>query len=298
MNENGNILRWLNGVPYEVSFWRSYYGSTKRRRDLFSWSLYNKECVVDNFDVQNFIASLPVDEPVAVDLGCALSYTFGNLFPGKPGTKVEYVDPLALFYNRILDDYRIDRPRIRFGMIENLSATYRPDSLSLVHVRNALDHCADPMRGIVEALACLHKGGVLYLNHFRNEARREAYRGFHQWNLDIDERGHLKLWNESGLVDVTERLAAVATVETSITVENRVVAVVTKTAELPPELFDPAESARNASEMLAATVGYFHSLPNTMRYQSSRLFTTMGHRVMRMLPFGLLNRIKKALGKD
>lgn len=288
--------RWLRGIPYEVAFWRSYYGSRRRRRDLFGWSLYGKDCVLDNFDAAGYVGSLPHPAPVVVDLGCALSYAMGNLFPGRDDVRVEYVDPLAPFYNRILERYGIDRPAIRFGMIENLSACYLPGSVDLIHVRNALDHCADPMRGIIEALSCLRAGGVLYLNHFRDEAEREGYRGFHQWNIDLRD-GRLLLWNRDAEVDVASVLGGCASVEPSVTPEGRIVAVIRKTGELPASLHDPAESALRASRMLMATVEHFHSLPRSAAYQFSRLYSTAGHRLMRLLPYSLMNRVKALLGR-
>lgn len=290
------VRRWLRGIPYEVAFWSSYYGSKRRRRDLFQWSGYGKECALDGFDVQRYIASLDAEAPVIVDLGCALSYAMGNLFPAKPAARVDFVDPLAPFYNRILDRYRIDRPAIRFGMIENISASYAPDSVDLIHVRNALDHCADPMRGIVEALACLRPGGVLYLNHFCDEAEREGYRGFHQWNINLRD-GALTIWNRESSIDVAAVLGDCASVETSVTPEGRVVAVIRREGPIPRSLHDPAESARRASRMLMATVEHFHTLPRAASYQFSRLYTTLGHRAMRLLPYSLLNRLKSLLSK-
>ena len=37
------VQRWISGIPYEVAFWRSYYGNRRRRRDLFGWSRYGRE---------------------------------------------------------------------------------------------------------------------------------------------------------------------------------------------------------------------------------------------------------------
>ncbi len=298
LDERHYAGRWLRGIPYEVAFWRSYYGSRRRRRDLFSWSGYGRECVLDSFDVQEYVASLPAESPVVVDLGCGMSYAMGNLFPSKPGARVDFVDPLAPFYNRILTDYNVERPEIRFGMIENLSASYRPDSVDFIHVRNALDHCLDPMRGIIEALACLRVGGVLYLNHFRDEACREGYRGFHQWNINIGDNGKLLLWNREQTIDVASCLGASASVEISVTPEGRIVAVIRKTAPLPLSLHDPAASALRASRMLMATVEHFHSLPRAASYQFSRLWSSAGHRLMRVLPYTLLNRVKSLMGKN
>ncbi len=295
-DERLNTGRWLRGIPYEVAFWRSYYGSKRRRRDLFRWSEYGRECRLDNFDAQGYIASLPHPDPLVVDLGCALSYAMGNLFPAKPAARVDFVDPLAPFYNRILDRYAIDRPRIRFGMVENLSGSYAPGSVDLIHVRNALDHCADPMRGIIEALACLRPGGVLYLNHFRDEARREGYRGFHQWNITL-RGGALTLWNRETAIDVAAELGASASVEASETTDGRIVAVIRKEGELPLSLHDPAASSMRAPRMLMAAVEHFHTLPRSASYQFARLYSTLGHRLMRLLPYSLMNRVKALMGK-
>ena len=86
-------------------------------------------------------------------------------------------------------------------MAETLSASYAEGSVCFVHIRNALDHSADPATAIVEAIRVLRRGGVLYCNHFRNEAEREGYRGFHQFNID-EEDGHMILWNRGMRVDV------------------------------------------------------------------------------------------------
>lgn len=173
MNEE-NISQWLKGIPYEVAFWKSWYNDKHHIQKLYTWSFYGKECKLDNYDPVPLIQSKR--NPKILDVGCALSYAFGNIFGGINHI-VDYVDPLAGFYNEILRHARIDRPMIKYGMIESLSAFYPMNTVDFIHVRNALDHCANPMRGLYECLAVLRKGGVLYLNHFRNVAVNEGYMG-------------------------------------------------------------------------------------------------------------------------
>lgn len=229
-----------------------------------------------------------------LDLGCALSYTFGNIVNGKE-LPTHYVDPLALFYNDILDRYHIDRPRIRFGMAETLATVYPEGSVTFVHIRNALDHSADPMTAILQALVVLEKGGVLYCNHFRNEAERESYRGFHQFNIDM--RGDkLIIWNKEETIDVGAVIAPFANLRVSETNEGRVVAVITKTADIPQEVAGCAHAAQTTSRILMTSVGYFHSAPNAISYQFSRLWSAAGHNLMRLLPYSLLNRVKRWMG--
>lgn len=291
-----NVAReWLKGIPYEVAFWRSYYANERRRNDLFGWSLYGKPCNLEGFDIDGYIAGCGVDNPIILDVGCALSYAFGNIINGTEAD-VRYVDPLAPFYNKILERYKIQRPRITYGMVEALSASFAPGSVTFIHIRNALDHCANPFGGILQALSTLRIGGVLYLNHFRNEAQNEGYRGFHQYNI-TEQDGHLILWNRDNSIDVTEALAGFATTETSITDSGRIVAVITKTKPVPESLCSAQATAMQQSQMMIDTVCYFHSFGNSAGYQITRLYTTIGHRIMRLVPYSLLGRIKKLLSK-
>lgn len=294
VDTDGDFRKWLSGIPYEVAFWRSYYGNRRRRNDLFSWSLYGKPCRLDGFDIDRYIKELGCDNPRILDVGCALSYAFGNIINGK-AADVTYVDPLAPFYNRILERYRIDRPAITYGMIESLTGSFGQDTVDFIHVRNALDHCADPMEGICQCLVTLKQGGVLYLNHFVNEAEGEDYRGFHQFNI-AEETGNLIIWNRNTRINVTDVLGGVAEVKTQvIEVEgrSRVVAVITKTAELPGHLYNQAEVTQRLARQLMATVLYFNSFGCSAAYQWRRLYSTVGHTVMRLLPYALLNRIKR-----
>lgn len=289
------FTRWLKGIPYEVAFWSSFYGSGKRRRELFSWSGYGKPCELDCFDVQTYMSALDRPDPLMIDLGCALSYAVGNLFPGKPEARVDYVDPLAPFYNRILDRHHIDRPRIRFGMIEGISGFYPEESVDLIHVRNALDHCADPMAGIIQSLGCLRVGGVLYLNHFRDEAVSEGYRGFHQWNISIVDH-RLIIWNQEARIDVAQRLGDAASVETAISPQGRMVAVITKKRACSSTA-EAYEAAREATERMMEAISWFHYFPNSISYQLARLWTFSGHTFMKLMPRALVDKIKSLLKK-
>lgn len=290
------FTRWLKGIPYEIAFWSSFYGSGKRRRELFSWSGYGKPCDLDCFDVQEYMSGLDRPDPLMIDLGCALSYAVGNLFPAKPEARVDYVDPLAPFYNRILDRHRIDRPKIRFGMIEGISGFYSEESVDLIHVRNALDHCADPMAGIVSALTCLREGGVLYLNHFRNEAVSEGYRGFHQWNITIEE-SRLAIWNRDVHIDVADRLGERASVETAISPEGRMVAVIRKRGYISSSA-EERQATKEAVERMMEAICWFHYFPNSLRYQLSRLWTFTGHTLMKMIPRRAVDSIKRLMRKN
>lgn len=284
--------RWLSGIPYEVAFWRSYYCNKKSRARLMGWSQYKQECQLDDFDVSSYISSLGED-PVIVDVGCALSYIFSNIFAGKEYSVV-YLDPLAPFYNRILDDYSLDLPRITFGMGETLAMHFPGESVSFFHIRNALDHSARPIMIIWQALICLRIGGVLYLNHKPNEAEHENYIGFHQYNIDCED-GKLIIWNREERINVNEALAGFAEVTATVTDAGRIVGVIRKTAPIPDNHTTVNESNRYATGMMQTMMTYFHSAPKSLSYQWKRGIYSALHATMRLLPMSAVNRLKRFL---
>lgn len=285
--------RWLSGIPYEVAFWRSYYRNKRSREALMEWSMLGKENELDHFDLAAFADGLDREKPVLVDVGCALSYMFSNKIGGKE-YEVVYLDPLAPFYNEILSDYSLDYPRITFGMGETLRLRFPDDSVSFIHIRNALDHSVVPMMVIWQALMCLHVGGVLYLNHKPNEAEHEAYIGFHQYNVDCQD-GKLIIWNKEERIDVGEELGEYADVEASVTDEGRIVAVITKKKSLPADHKVIRESSEYASGMMMALLTYFHQTSNVAKYQAKRGAFTLGHAFMRILPSGLVRKLKQVI---
>lgn len=282
--------RWLSGIPYEVAFWRSYYRNASSRKALLSWSQLGKECKLDNFNVAEFVEGLNRENPIIADVGCALSYMFSDIIGGKK-RDVIYLDPLAPHYNKILDDYSLPYPRIKFGMGETLSLHLPKDSVSLLHIRNALDHSVRPMMGIWQALMCLHVGGVLYLNHKPNEAEHEAYLGFHQYNVDCQD-GRLMIWNKEERIDVAEELSGYADVIPSVTEQGRIVAVITKTHAIPSDHQAVRESGMYASGMLETLITYFHTAPNVIGYQARRGAFSIAHGIMRMIPGGMIRKLK------
>lgn len=296
-NKNkANFETWLKGIPYEISFWKSYYGNKKRRKDLYRWSMYDKPCILDNFDINAYIKNLDEKTPKIMDVGCALSYMFGNIINNKK-YEIIYLDPLAHFYNKILDKYKIDRPRIEFGSFETLSFFFDKDSTDFIHIRNALDHSSDPVGGILQCIKVLKKGGILYLNHFTNEGEKEGYRGFHQYNLKIENSDFI-IWNQTEEWNVTQLLKGFAEVSTFLTPQGRNVAVIKKIEDIPQNLFKDREISRETVNNLFTAIEFFNKFSNSFNYQLRRFYTLVGHTTMRWLPYFLLNKIKKLAGKE
>lgn len=219
--------QWLGGISYEVAFWNNVYRWSHTFKGLMGWAHYGAVISLEGFDANAFLLSQ--DNPKVYDVGAGMSYAIGDHLD-KDGAliplEIHYIDPLAYYFNRILKKYKKNLPSIEFGMTEYLSA-FIPGDASLITIQNAIDHSSTPIKGIVEALVSLRKGGVLYLNHHPNEAETEHYKGFHQYNID-EEGGELVIWNQSEKIYVDRLLGAFASVETKRMENGHIVSIMRK----------------------------------------------------------------------
>ena len=247
------MLKWLLGIPYEVAFWEATYRNKKELGKLFAFSHYGKALTLDGFDAAAFLLTQPKPENAKIlDIGSGMTYLPGEYIEDAKGNTVSlnihYVDPLANYYNQIAEKHYPSVPKVEFGMMEYLSAFYPEHDVTLAMIQNALDHSANPVKGILEALNALRKGGVLYLNHHPNEAEYENYRGFHQFNICI-ENNELIIWNRDKRFNVNDTVKDFANVETKIVGSNPV-AIITKTAEVPDAMLAREQDVRTLSNAL------------------------------------------------
>ena len=235
--EREQIKAWINGVSYEVAFWSAYL--TKEKVEKTKSRLQsNEELTLAGCDVRSIMKVSKDEKPVILDVGCALSYATGTKIDGWD-TDFHYIDPLADFYNQILDKKRAPLPRIELGMVEYLTGSVKKNTVSLIIINNALDHSFDPIKGIFESFSTLKQGGILYLYHHKNEAEHENYRGFHQYNISC-KNGELMCWRKNSSINISEILGAHAHIDV-VDLGDHVVAVITKITDLESEQFFPAE---------------------------------------------------------
>lgn len=252
---------WINGIPYEIAYWESTYSNKKRLESLFKWSKYNKEIELNNFDVKPLLCQK--ENPIIVDAGCGMSFSNGDKLDGKQ-LNVFYIDPLAPFFNKIIEKKKLDLPKITFGFIEYISA-FVPDKASLIIVQNALDHSNDPIKGILECIESLEIGGVLYLRHFKNEAVTENYRGFHKYNISL-ENDELIIWNKETKTNINNFLRDFTDIKTS-TIRNEVIAVITKEKELTNGHIDYKKDIENLSNHYIEMIQNLSKVSYSFSYQ-------------------------------
>ena len=251
MTQAETYQQWVEGIPYEVAFWNNLYRWESSFEGVLNWSKRGKPLELEGMDAQRFLADL--EAPIVLDVGCGLTYAKGDQLITSDGYRqldVRYIDPLATYYNEIIQRHHRDMPSIQFGMMEYLSAAVPIGSVTLVIIHNALDHSADPMKGILSAISVLHVGGCLYLNHHPNEAEAEHYKGFHQFNICADDERHCIIWNKKQRLVVDDIIAPFATIRTQVLDNGFVVSVIIKKAEVGQDLLDPLQDNMELSQLL------------------------------------------------
>jgi len=220
---------WRSGIDYEIGFWTKWFAT----RGL-EWS----EDYIKRMSPQPLapwlVSLLPLQmDRIAhvLDVGAGPVTKTGQFVEGRE-IVFAAVDPLAPFYDQIIDQQSVKPPtRTQIGFAEDLSARFAPNSIDLISCTNALDHAIEPVWGIIEMLQVVTSTGNVFLGHRRNEAEFENYSGLHQWNFDV-ERDNFIVWNRDRRVDVTELLAGFADVQCRVQGDYLSV-ILTKRRELP-----------------------------------------------------------------
>ncbi len=284
--------RWIKGIPYELAFWNNVYRWRHTFNGMMGWSNYGKIIRLDGFDVNSFL--IKCEHPIVLDVGCGMSYAPGSLIKGSHGPvklDIHYVDPLAFSFNKIQKRYNRGLPEIEFGMSEFLSTFYPYKNIDLVIIQNALDHSANPIKGIIEAIETLKIGGILYLNHHINEAEREHYKGFHLYNL-INEDSNLIIWNEDNKWNVNEIIKNFESTEVHIC-ENNIVAVIRKLDEVPTTLLNHKSDINSLLNIFISDNNI--SLYAALIYKLKYIYLNFIQFFAQAMPWSIKMKIKKII---
>lgn len=212
---------WLQNLMGEVDSWVRDAASPAGRSHLdYERRLANRDFLGIDGTV-HFLLKTLAGGSVVMDMGCGLVSMYGTRLPNAQHVRLHAVDPLASFYNRINDKYAPGSGKIcEFGLFEFAADFYPENYCDLILIKNALDHCIDPYKSIIECLYILKRGGVLHLRHRRAEALHQAYQGLHRWNIDYNERRDLMIWNQENAVNVSESLQEIAEIQVTAAGED------------------------------------------------------------------------------
>lgn len=203
---------WESGKSAEVSFWKKVAEGDEGR-----FAEWKNNLIARARPTAHVMKSLipfipePVGEARILDLAAGpVSCVGWNI--GSHRLNVTPIDVLAKNYDAILEEAGIT-PYIRtqYGEAENIDKTFAPNSIDLVFIRNALDHCYDVPAVIRASIAVLKPGGHFVIHSYRDEAEREKYNGLHQWNITT-EGSRFIVHRPDQRLDVGEQFANLASV--------------------------------------------------------------------------------------
>lgn len=280
---------WVNGIPYELAYWKGIFSNKNRITSLLNYSKLNSEIELSYFDAQSFLKAK--QNPIVVDAGCGMSFAIGNRL-GNKELNVFYIDPLAPFYNKVIQKEKLNFPNVTFGFIEYISS-FIPQKASLIIVQNALDHSENPIKGIIECMEGLEINGVLYLKHFKNEAETEHYKGFHQFNICI-ENDELIIWNKDSSTNISSLLQSFAHIKT-VEAGKEVFAIITKKSNVPEGMIDYKKNIEYLSNQYIQSIENFNEFSFSFNYQWSIFKFRMIQIIVQQFNFQTRQQLKKII---
>jgi SAM-dependent methyltransferase len=210
---------WDSRITSEMNYWKDQV----RRQDSKLWRADYGKRLDPEAPLQDVIAK-HIDRTVSVnrilDVGSG-PLTSINRKCGFCEISITAVDPLADFYNEILDRAGITPPvRAELGWGERLTEQFGENPFDIVYSRNAIDHSYDPIKCVDEMIKVTKKNHYVIAEVNERGGSLEGWKGLHQWDffvartLPLLER-HLFLEGKSiEAVDVTSHFAKVAEMTT------------------------------------------------------------------------------------
>lgn len=97
-----------------------------------------------------------------MDIGCGAVSRYGASLPDGGSVNFIAVDSLAHAYNRINVCYAPgNKKAVTFGMFEFMAVFFQKEYADVILIENALDHCIDPLKSLIECLQVLKTGGLM-----------------------------------------------------------------------------------------------------------------------------------------
>lgn len=209
------LVKWFMSLSEELSFWENTYAKAGARKNDLYLSLAESITFCEKY-----LTCSIKENNVVMDIGSGILSRYGSRLDNEKSITLIPIDPLAYWYNlfnkKYLDKKQIvAKEKIVFGLFEGLSYSFLPNTADLIIISNALDHCIDPIRSILECLKVLKEGGTLLLKHLRREAINEKEIGLHQWNIDCLGK-ELVIWNRDSFINVSKLLNECTDIKISV----------------------------------------------------------------------------------
>jgi ubiquinone/menaquinone biosynthesis C-methylase UbiE len=191
-------LVWEKGKEDEIHFWKLWLPKNYER--------YSQPRALRSY----FVELIGGKKEVSIlDVGSGPTSTIGQTWPDTE-IKITLSDVLANEYNEIFKTLSIT-PSFPVEYQDMTNLTYEDNAFDIVHCRNALDHCLDPIKAIMEMVRVCKQGGWIYLSHFTREGKKHRYNGLHQWNIDESKNEDCVIWNQNQRLLLSEYLRGFTT---------------------------------------------------------------------------------------
>jgi SAM-dependent methyltransferase len=201
-NMNLHFQQWEAGKKEELRFWHDVIFNTGVQPQAYHDELMGR--LAPRPFRRDLAAYLPVVNEGTIrvlDVAAGPISVLGSQLAGQD-LEIVAIDALADGFNKMLVEAAIQPPvTTQFCEAEKISERFPESSFDLALIRNALDHCYDPIAVINSVFKVLKPNGALVIEGFVNEAEFENYAGLHQWNIDY-RGGQLTIFSKTGLFEI------------------------------------------------------------------------------------------------
>jgi SAM-dependent methyltransferase len=199
---------WAEGINHEIDFWKRWLETQGLQwPDVYAYRIDPRA------ELQSYIADLLKDvhgKPKILDVGAGPMTSLGKLFKGS---EIELVatDALADEYMKLPFPDGLPLVRTIMCFSESLSEKFGSE-FDVTHACNTIDHSYDPINAIKEMIKVTKSGGYIFTDHAANEAIKENWVGFHQWNFCVDS-GDLIISNKEYSFSVRQTIQGFADIK-------------------------------------------------------------------------------------
>lgn len=182
--------RWEKGLNGEVSFWRKWLASH-----------HNK--VIPNKKLVSKISQYIGDkkEVKIANIGSGPVSLIGEIYQDV-NIEIFPSDILADEYMKLRKELDISGVLpIEPQDMTNLS--YPDNTFDIVFCANAMDHCIDPFKAILEIIRVCKPDGYIHLEHYQRVGKKAGYGGLHQWNFHV-ENNEPVVWNAKTIFKMSD----------------------------------------------------------------------------------------------
>lgn len=228
-----DIDNWIDSALHsEVGFWEKLifqnYDDSRIKKREFVYKQYS------GLDINL--------SDIILDIGSGPLPMYGNLVNGEVFQYIP-LDPLAFHYKKILNKHSIKLPvEPEFVIFETLTSFYKENTIDYIIVNNAMDHCIDIVRAVIECIRILKKGGFLLLSHNELECLYAMFDGLHQWGFMVENNELLIIGKSKNKVNISKLISDFCDIEINIEKSkykrNQINVKIRKITDVPVEVLE------------------------------------------------------------